>query len=148
MSLTPSLLRVVIRELRRNSHVAGSPLAGELAKVIENLRKQWLPDHEEKETRLDIWRFLNAFLGSVFFFVFLSLTLFVDNNPYRGGAFVGTFGLIDIASIEWLVMASLGGLLFASLIFFQRGRAGPVGVFLGGVGLLALAFWITRSTLA
>ena len=142
-----NVIRQVIRELRDDGCVKSSPLAGELAIAVGNFRKQWLPKEEEKETRLNGWRFVNAMLGSAFFLFFLTSSIFDDKESGRllEGPFVGMSELVGPLDPGRLAIIGMGAALFAMLILFQKGKGGPVGLFLGGVSLPALAFWITKS---
>ena len=142
--MVTSAVRRALREERR----AVSPIATELAKALWNLRRQWLPDDTEKETRLPLWRLLVAALGACAFFMLLGL---IDLRRKSDQAAVIPWEpnvedfISPLFDLFQPILWGLTALPFALLIYFQKGKGGPVSVFLGGVALPAFTFWIVRT---
>ncbi len=116
--------------------------------MVRNLRRQWLPDASEKETQLKPWRLPIALLGSCCF-MWLAVSRVIPRSDVsvvgitrpNVEAFVNPLDPTTAAAL--LVPA----IMFGFLILYQKGRGGPVSVFLGGVGLPALTFWIIGTAL-
>lgn len=140
---TPAILK-----LHHDGSFLSSPLAEELARVVNRLRAQWLPEEGEKTKELSGWRFIHAALGPAFFLYFFAAYTFDQRSPISDGQFASVAALVGPFDIARIASVLAGAVLFALLILFQRGKGGPVSVFLGGVAFPALAIWIAKSALS